>query len=359
MARAGRSYPNRPRLARHPRNWDWLLTLGVFETTSEWPELTVESPNVNIFPATFETTSEWPAPTFAFDYHLTLGDFETTSEWPTPGVSIPTLPGDLITGNYQIEFNGVLLGGYGNIYQIVADSVEGWDDLPAMDSSNVARPTWHGAWPGRYLSQERQITATIAINVGDGDDFNGAVATLRRLLTPPVTEAGAPLVISTRNEVLLSLEAAVDSRQMPMGAYHAGWVPVAVRWICADPRRYNVTQSGVNIPVGTSVDITNAGSVAAHPLLRIDGPITNPVITNTTLDRSLSFQLTLGSEERLTIDPDSGNATVDGDSALSNLSGTSAPVGDFVVERDVNAIAFAADSGGTAGLTVLYRDAWL
>ncbi|SET47958.1 phage distal tail protein [Nonomuraea wenchangensis] len=357
MARAGRSYPNRPSLSRHPRNWDQSRTLGIFETVSEWPPVSVETPNANLFLGPFETTSEWPGLEFAYDYHPVLPVFETTSEWPSPGVSVPIKPGDSITGSYQIEYNGTLFGGHGNIYQIIG--VEGWDDLPGMDSSNVSRPTWHGSWPGRYRSQERQVTATLAINVGDGDDFAGAVATLRRLLTPPASEAGQPLVVSTRDEVLMVPEAVVDTRAMPMASYHVGWVQVSVRWICADPRRYNVVRSGVAIPPGSTADVENAGNVASHPLLRVDGPVVNPVITNPTLERTLSFLLTVPSGQRLTIDTDAGNATVNGESVLSTLTGASAPVADFVLERDTNVLTFAADSGGTTGLTVLYRDAWL
>jgi hypothetical protein len=319
----------------------------------------VDTPNANLALGPFETTSEWPDLTLSYEQIFTLGPFETLSEWPDLAVAVPVLPGDAITGNYQIEYNGTIFGGYGNIYQIIAGSVEGWDDLPGMDSSNVARPTWHGSWAGRMLAQERQVTATIAVNVGEGEDFAGAVATLRRLLTPPIGETGGPLVIATRDEVLMSLEAVVDTRTMPTGAYHAGWVPVAVRWICADPRRYNVIRSGLDVPPGATVEIDNAGNVASHPLLRIDGPVVNPELANTTLERTLSFLLTLNEGERLLIDTDAGNATVDGESVLSTLAGSSAPVGDFVLERGINAISFDADSGGAAGMVALYRDAWL
>jgi hypothetical protein len=319
----------------------------------------VDTPNVNLSLGPFETLSEWPDLTLSYEQIFTLPPFETLSEWPDLAASVPVLPGDAITGNYQIEYNGTIFGGYGNIYQIVTGSVEGWDDLPGMDSANVARPSWHGSWPGRMLAQERQVTATIAINVGDGDDFAGAVATLRRLLAPPVGETGAPLVISTRDEILMVPEAVVDTRTMPMGAYHAGWVPVAVRWICADPRRYNVIRSGLNVPPGATVEIDNAGNVASHPLLRIDGPVVNPELANATLERTLSFLLTLNEGERLLIDTDAGNATVAGESVLSTLTGTSAPVGDFVLERGTNAITFDPDSGGAAGMVTLYRDAWL
>jgi hypothetical protein len=359
VARAGRSYPNRPRLTRHPRNWDWHVTLPVFETLSEWPLIEVVTPSATIPLAAFQTVSEWPTLDLDYDYALALPVFETLSEWPDPGAQVPILPGDRITDDFQIEFNGTLFGGPGNIYQITSDGVEGWDDLPGMDSANVSRPTWHGSWPGRTLAQERQVTATIAVNVADDQDWAGAVATLRRLITPPVGETGQPLVVSTRNEVLVCLEAVADSRAMSTGAYHVGWAPVAVRWIVADPRRYNVQRSGVTIPPGATIEISNAGNVASHPLLRIDGPVVNPSISNTTLGRTLDFLLTLNSGQRLIIDTDAGNATVGGESVLSTLTGSSSPVSDFALERGNNSITFSPDSGGDIGLVALYRDAWL
>ncbi|HEY9371596.1 phage distal tail protein [Streptomyces sp.] len=326
---------------------------------SEWPAVLVETPNANLFLGPFQTVSEWPDLTLAYDQNLVLAPFETLSEWPDPGVQVPILPGDSITGSYQIEYNGTLLGGYGNQYQIIAGSVEGWDDLPALDSSNVARPSWHGSWPGKFYSQERQVSATIAINVGDGGDFAGAIGQIRHLLTPPAGETGAPLVIATRDEVLMVPEAVVDTRAMPTGSYHAGWVSVAVRWVCADPRRYNVIRSGFDIPAGGTVPLENAGNVASHPLLRVDGPVVNPSISNSTLGRTLSFLITLADGERMEIDTDAGNATVAGVSVLSTLTGASAPVSDFVLERGTNELSYAPDDGGAAGVVALYRDAWL
>jgi hypothetical protein len=358
VARSGRSYTNRPVIARHPRNWDWFIDLGPFETISEWPDLEVATPNADAHLGVFETLSEWPAPDIAVDFTAFLGVFETISEWPDSGVDVPILPGDNITGNFQIEYNGTLFGGYGNIYQIIAGSVEGWDDLPPLDSSNVPRPSGHGSWPGIYRAQERQVTATIAINVIDGD-FAGAIAEIRKLLVPPAGETGAPLVISTRDEILMSLEAVADTRTMPTGAYQEGWVPVAVRWICADPRRYNVIRSGINISVSTTAVVENAGNVATHPILRIDGPVLNPTVTNVTLGRTISFAIELSPTQRLTIDTDAGNAIVDGQSVLSKLTANSDPVSDFVFDRGSNEISYTATSGGGKGLVTLYRDAWL
>lgn len=359
MARLGRSVPNRPIVAKGRFTLQVNLQLAAFETADEFPPLTVTTPNANLFLAAFETGDEFPALTLSYEQNLVLAAFETADEFPSLTVAIPVLPGDLISGNYQIEYNGVLFGGHGNQFQIIAGSVEGWDDLPAMDSGNVPRPTWHGSWGARVLAQERQITATIALTIGPGDDFNGNLAALRRLLTPPEGDTYPSLVISTRDEVLLSLEAVVDSRTMPMRDYHVGWVPVAIRWTCPDPRRYNVDRTGATVAVGTQVMLQNAGNVATHPLIRIDGPTTNPALANADTSRTLDFLLTLADGERLEIDTLNGTALVGDDSAMSALTGTSAPVFDFVLAQGDNRITYSADAGGGRDAVFLYRDAWL
>ncbi|MGI5274881.1 hypothetical protein ACQEUU_37510 [Nonomuraea sp. CA-218870] len=81
------------------------MSLPEFETLSEWPAVTVVTPSANIFLAPFETVSEWPGLDLAYDQNLVLPPFETLSEWPALDVQVPILPGDAITGNYQIEYN--------------------------------------------------------------------------------------------------------------------------------------------------------------------------------------------------------------------------------------------------------------
>ena len=359
MARLGRGVPNRPIVVRAPYTLQANLALAAFETADEFPPLAVATPNANLFLGAFETADEFPPLTLSYSQNFTLAAFETADEFPPLTVSTPMLPGDQISGDFQIEYNHTLLGGYGNTFQIIAGSVEGWDDLPGLDSGNVPRPTWHGSWASRQLAQERQVTATIAITVGPGDDFNGSLSTLRRLFTPPDSETYPPLVISTRDEVLLAMEAVADSRVMPTRDYHNGWVPVEVRWICPDPRRYNVDRTGVTIAVDTQVTLQNAGSVATHPEIRIDGPVTNPSLTNADTGRALVFSLELADGDRLQIDTINGTALVGDDSVMHALTGTSAPVFDFVLAPGGNRITYAADAGGGVDAVFLYRDAWL
>lgn len=318
--------------------------------------MSVSTPNANIFMVPFETADEFPSWSFTYSAHFALSVLETADEFPSWSVSTPVQPGDLITGNYQIEYGGLRFGGHGNIYQIVAGSLEGWGDLPSMDSGNVVRPTRHGSWAGRRLAQDRQVSVVIAVDTND--DFTGALNALRLVLAPADDEGERPLTISGRDEILIAT-AAVDARVQPTQGYPAGWVPVSVRWVCSDPRLYNVDRAGVSIPVSQTAQVVNAGNTATHPLIRVPGPVVNPVITNATLARTLQFAITLAADERLEIDADGGTATVAGENVMSTLTGSSAPVPDFVFGRGVNAITYTATSGGDNPITCLYRDAWI
>ncbi|MFC3986428.1 phage distal tail protein [Streptosporangium jomthongense] len=305
---------------------------------------------------TVETSAVVPAPSARVDADVILGPVAIAVSIPHPVVTVPVLPGDQITGDFQIEFGGLLFGGYGNRYQVLAGSVEGWDDLPSLDSGNVLRPSRHGSWAGRRLSQDRQVSATIGIDASG--DFTSALSALRQVLVPPDDETEVPLVVSGRDEVLLAW-AAVDARVIPTQDYATGWAPVQVRWTCSDPRRYGLIRLGVTVPVGVETSLFNGGNVATHPLIRIPGPAVNPILTNALMGRSIQFTITLGSDERLDIDTDAGTVAVGDTNKMSALSGSSVPVQDFVLGVGANPITYTTTSGGAGGADFLWRDAHL
>ncbi|MEV8637804.1 hypothetical protein AB0395_39770 [Streptosporangium sp. NPDC051023] len=356
MARLGRSYYWRPVIARQRYRLDNSITLGAFEISAEFPAVTATTPDAFIPLGAFEISAEFPALSLSNDLRRTLPAFEIAAEFPSLSVSVPVQPGDLITGDFQIEWGGLLFGAPDGVYQILAESVEGWDDLPGMDSGNVARPSRHGSWAGRRLSQDRQVSAIIGIDTSV--DFTTALSEIRRVLVPPDDETENTLVISTRDEVLLAY-AAVDARVIPPRDYAQGWAPVSVRWVCSDPRRYGITRQGATVPLSTPTELYNGGNTATHPLIRLQGPVTNPVLENDATGRALYFSITVASNERLDIDTDVGTVTIGSTNKMSALTGASAPVQDFVLLAGSNSLTYTATSGGSAGADFLWRDAHL
>lgn len=360
MARSGRSYTNRPIIARHPRTFDRLLTLGPFESVSEWPAIAVDTPNVNLFLGPFESVSEWPALGFVRDQIFTLPAFESVSEWPALTVSVPPSPGDAMSGaDGELEWNGhlerLLAGGGQALHRIT--ELEGWEDLPGIESGNTARPSRDGSYSGRKFAEERVVTATIQLDDNTGT-FAQSLAFLRRATAKPEDDTEYPLVIRLRGETLLAY-GAVTGRILPTGLVGAGLVQATIRWTCSDPRRYSLDLQGTTIPLGTPTDILNDGSAETHPLIRLAGPVTDPVLTNSTLDQVIAFDLEVPAGETLTLDTDNATATMGGDSQMSALTGASVPVGDFVLTAGGNTIAYTATSGGGEGADVLWRHAHL
>lgn len=357
MARAGRAHPNRPVVSRHPRMFGRSITLDAFETTSEWPALVVDTPNANLFLDPFETTSEWPAVSLSYEQIFTLGAFETVSEWPPITATVPILPGDSITTPGQVEWAGTL---WGPGTQFRVQEISGWRSLPSIDNLNVSRPNTHGAWDARKLAQQRLVTIKLQLDSAtDPELIDDLLDQLDQVTGIPEDETPLSLVIKAYGSPHLAFGQIIDRDVVLGGDYNVGLPQVSVLIACADPRRYNPDRSGVLIPAGGSEQVSNAGNIATHPIIRIDGPVTNPTIHNQTLDRRLSFLLALADGDRLTITTADGTAMVGDDSVMSTLTGTSAPVSDLVIGRGTNTISYSADAGGAAGAVFLYRDAWI
>src|SRR6266568_1975460 len=74
------------------------------------------------------------------------------------------MAGALITSDFQIQLgpdSGGLLLGAGTAYDVI--ELDGWDDLPALSLTDVARPNQAGAWAGPMYPQSRIMTLTLAV----------------------------------------------------------------------------------------------------------------------------------------------------------------------------------------------------
>ena len=321
------------------------------------PAITAVS-NATTSPAVVDAVADIPSPavTATFQATITPDPVDAIAAIPTPTLDVPFLPGQAITGDFQIEWAGQLYGGYGNVYQVLSGSVEGWDTLPGLDSDSALRPSRHGAWPGRSIGQQREVSAIIAVD--DPDNFVTSLRALRRITTVANDDSEYALVIRTYGESLLAF-GSISARSIPITDYQTGWAQVSLRWICSDPRRYDLAQLSVVVTAGGSQAIANDGDTDTSPRFRILGPATNPALVNETLDRVLGFDLTLTTGQLLEINTQLGTVEVDGVSSMNALSSESVPVEDFVIAPGENVVHYETDSGGTAGAETIWRFAYL
>jgi phage-related protein len=359
VARAGRAYPNRPRLARHPRNWDRAVALDTFETFSEWPTLDVHTPNVDLPLDAFETFSEWPTITLDLDQNLSLPTFETLSEWPELAVTVPVKPGDALTGaDGEVEWNGTLWGPATSVRVLLP--IEGWLGTPSVDNTNVDRPGRHGAWNARKLAKQRIVT--IKLQPNSADDPTQIHELLDEIIAAtglPESEEPLPLVIKGYGTPKLAYGQVIDRPITLDGDYNAGLPTVGLLIACGDPRLYDLEPRGATVPTGVPTGLLNSGNAATNPVIRLEGPLTNPVLANQTLDRTLQFTITLAAGDVLEIDTDNGTVVVDDVNRLSTLGGSSVPIQDFVLAAGENTISYTALTGGGNGADFLWKSATL
>ncbi|MBA9003729.1 phage distal tail protein [Thermomonospora cellulosilytica] len=289
-------------------------------------------------------------------------------------------PGDLITGDGQIEWRGLLLGA-GTPYGWLG--LDGWRDLPGVDTGNMPRPARHGSWPGRVLAQERVVTFTCLVRALVAD-FPAAVAALESAMTLSETGAEEALVVSTLSERRL-VYGQITGRAMPIDkAYRVGHGRATLQWVCADPRKYSLVEHTETIPqpavsgaglvypltypltygpapeTGTRT-VTNAGDVPTSPTITFTGPCTDPALINVGTGTRLEFALPLAAGEELVVDTAAGTVLLGGMAdRLYTLTGASVPVEAFELPPGDSMLAFRGGGfSGGATCDVTWRDAWM
>lgn len=115
-------------------------------------------------------------------------------------------------------------------------------------------------------------------------------------------------------------------------------------------------------PVLGSASIFNAGDVDAYPLIRIYGPVTDPVLDNNTQERSLAFSgLTLAADEFLEVDTRYKTIRLNGDPDNSRYDTLAFPTSQWwTLSPGVNLVRFhpATFTASVTVARITWRDAY-
>jgi len=272
-----------------------------------------------------------------------------------------------LTNVYSFAFNGQVFGGADSPYQIL--SVDGLESLPGIRNQDDNRGYHDGMFTGRDFLAGRTIT--IIFNTF-GNDLGSAQTnynTIQRTLLPQ-TQGTTPLYFKFPN--IPASEQFVNARVRGLRTtvdpnYTYGYITSMVEFFCPDPNYYdsnlqtanmlisaalgrtynktfNYTYGGGSSSVTTTIN--NIGWATTYPTITIQGPITNPIIGNTTTGNTLNFTGTYSALDVLEIDLYNQLITLNGVAARNLLiSGTwfAAPPG--------NSNFFFTGSGTLAGTT--------
>lgn len=269
--------------------------------------------------------------------------------------------GDLITEDWQIEYNGLVLGGDTTPYPLI--SVDGLLDLPDMSSRDLQRLQRHGVLPGDDFADGRTITIVVEIATETSQAFQTALADLRTALVagvspelplvfrlPPVNE-GQPVRVwarPRRRKLSVDLELLYE---LPT---------VTLQFQATDPRVYDNTSRFASTPLKTAAggmtfdatfDLTfgavpeggfmvaeNVGGFPTPVTLRVDGPAVNPRIRHTDFDRRLRTNITLDASQWLILDSASETVLLNGEHDRTSLLSTDSVF--FDLQPGVNRIEF-------------------
>jgi hypothetical protein len=272
-----------------------------------------------------------------------------------------------LTQVYSFAFNNQVFGGAGSPYQIL--SVDGLESLPSIRNQDDNRGYHDGMFTGRDFLNGR----VISIIFNTFGDSNGSAQTnfntIQRILLPQ-TSGTTPLYFKFPNSP--TSEQFVDARVRNLRTtvdpnYTYGYITSQVDFFCPDPNYYdnnlqtsvmqisaalgrtynktfNYTYGGGSATVTTT--ISNIGWATTYPIITISGPITNPVVGNSTSGDTLYFSGTYSALDLLEIDLYNQLITLNGNPARNLLiSGTwfDAPPG--------NSNFFFTGTGTLAGTT--------
>jgi len=268
---------------------------------------------------------------------------------------------------YSFAFRNQVFGGAGSPYQIL--SVDGLESLPSIRNQDDNRGYHDGMFTGRDFLSGRSIS----IIFNTFGDSNGSAQTnyntIQSILLPQ-TSGTTPLYFKFPNSP--TSEQFVNARVRGLRTtvdpnYTYGYITSQVEFFCPDPNYYNNNLQTANMLISAALGrtynrtfnytygggsssvtttISNIGWATTYPTITIQGPITNPIIGNTTSGNILNFTGTYTALDTLEIDLYNQLITLNGAPARNLLiSGTwfDAPPG--------NSNFFFTGTGTLAGTT--------
>lgn len=286
--------------------------------------------------------------------------------------------GDLITGDWQAEYNGVLLGD-GTPFLI--SQVTGLLDLPDITTADQSRLRRHGLRAGDDFTAGRRFAFTLEISSTDTVTFSDAVDQLMAATTPGGDPAALVFQIpGVAGSGKRTVFCRPRRRSLPVGREFYYELPLAtIEFYSVDPRIESNTLGsdsttlasaggGLNfnatapftfgaVSVGGTLNLANAGNFDAAPTITITGPVTNPAIESITQDKTLSFTITLATGETLVIDTEERTVLLGGTASRYNTLDTDAEW--FTLQPGNNEIRFQAATTTAATMDITWRSAWV
>ena len=286
--------------------------------------------------------------------------------------------GALITGDWQIQRAGVLLGDTTD-YDI--RKIDGLGQPPAVPSDKPLSQR-HGAVAGKDYLGSRVVTLLFEVVEDDTSTMGAKLAVLAEAFAP--TEDQVPTfmqVPGVGGGGVIELATHVRRRSVSITTEYArGLATVAVQLSASDPRLYGYAlitgsanaddASALGLEFDVTPDIgfggavlpglietSNEGNFPAPLTFRVYGPVIDPVVTRVSDGAAMSFTTTVADGSYLEVDSESRTVKLNG---VTNQYST-LDVGSTWLEvpAGVDQFRLTRTGAGSATLVVYYNDCYV
>ena len=284
--------------------------------------------------------------------------------------------GDLVTGEWQLEFGGLKIGdGTGYDLRLI-DGLGGMAGVTTGDKRLLDR---HGMTAGTDYLTGRQIA--IELDVMDTDHAVRAtlIDALNRAFRPGQAEQALVFQIPSiagggKRRVLCR----VRDRSLAVGLAHLyALSEISLLLQATGPRIFDDTETSADttlvttsggrtypltfprtyaaVAAGGTIAANNTGTFGTPVVLRIDGPCQNPQITNGTSGSVLGLTITIADGDFIELDSENRTVLLNGTASRYQFLTSSEW---FDLEPGTTDLEFRAATATAATLTATFRSAW-
>lgn len=290
---------------------------------------------------------------------------------PAPPTPMPYGPGTILQVPYG-DANGVPLNkvdDYG--VEWLWSDIEGWDG-PEAATQFTQRTAQDGSWSGTPLYAQRAMTLSGGVWCDSPERLRDAHDRLMAAITKE------PFQLKVDEHGLERFVTVQRVGAVTWNYYTSTGASWSFQVVATDPRKYSTELSTATIYLGSvdggfslpfslpfSIDATittdtisalNRGNIDAPLTLQFHGPVTNPILSQPTLDRQVQINLPLGGDQFVDVLTDTHKVLLGG-----TTSRLYAKEGDWLSlppgNTDLRFLAESYDS--SAFVNVTWRSTWI
>lgn len=282
--------------------------------------------------------------------------------------------------NWQGSYNGLTFGGAGNNVGVV--SVKGWEDMPDIRAGDMPYPRDAGALAGLDLPGERVIDIEYEIVASAGQQLTAQMDIVKTAFMTQ-RDTMPPLTLQLPGQVARLSNCRPRKRSSIIDIEYVGGLgKMLVQFVAPDPIIYSeavhslvttlpTPSSGVTFPAtfpltfggtvggGGTISCVNAGNYPTKGVATITGPCINPRVQNSSTNKTVAVNLTLGVSDVLEIDF-AAHTVILNTNGYRYSAVTTAQWWTLAASSTTTVAFYSSDPSPTAAtMTFTWSDAWL